>query len=440
MSFAHAYRYARPSAVESSTDGLGCVLVGDHDGLFHGRVQQPRLTAMCLRTLSKTVMARFYMPPNVLAPLLDPVVTVGRETLRFEGFSGCCSTYARLDLSDGAFVDVRERTPGTTNVDFQAPMRAALAKVRDTAPFILEVGKYAVAIDTERDTVVERKVPFPIRWLKGLGEVQAYLARMQLQFVVSRSEALRFVRALPRATRHDTFVAAIGRGLRVTQRASANAVRATGIERLRLIEELIPMANELRVFADQSGSSTWQLDFGSERFTLVLSPERWRGFSGEGQLLATLATANADDVLTRVRACLRWQDQLDPVALATETSIKEAVIHEALAMLAARGLVGFDLATGTWFHRELPFDLAKVEALHPRLKDARKLVATGAVAIKPVGDAIHGCVHSKDVAYQVVLANDGDTCTCPWYAKHRDERGPCKHVLAVQIVAEQAQS
>ena len=109
-------------------------------------------------------------------------------------------------------------------------------------------------------------------------------------------------------------------------------------------------------------------------------------------------------------------------------------------MLAARGLVGFDLATGTWFHRELPFDLAKVAALHPRLKDARKLVATDAVAIKRVGDATHGCVHSKDVAYQVVLANDGDTCTCPWYAKHRDERGPCKHVLAVQIVAEQAQS
>ena len=29
---------------------------------------------------------------------------------------------------------------------------------------------------------------------------------------------------------------------------------------------------------------------------------------------------------------------------------------------------------------------------------------------------------------------DGDRCTCSWYAKHRTDRGPCKHVLNVQIV------
>lgn len=436
MSFAHAYRYARPSAVEPSQDGLGCILVGDQDGLFRGRVQHPRLTAMCLRTLSNTVMARFYVPANVLIQLLDPVVTVGRETLRFEGFSGCCSTYARLDLTEDAFSSVDERTPGTTNVDFQAPMRAALAKVRDTTPFVLEVGKQAVAIDTGEEPVLERKVKFPMRWLKGLGEVQAYLARMEKKFSVSRTEALRFLRGLPRTTRHVTHVEPMGKGLRVTQRASAKSVQATGIERLRLLEDLVPLANELHVFADATGSSTWQLDFGSERFTLVLSPERWRGFSGEGQLLSTLATADADDALGKVRACLRWQDRLDPKALAEEAGIDESLIHEALAMLASRGLVGFDLVTRTWFHRELPFDLDKVEALHPRLKSARKLVADGAVTLRVDDGQTRGTVRSADVDYEVVLQKHGDTCTCPWYAQHRGERGPCKHVLAVQIVAE----
>ncbi|MDR3107935.1 MAG: SWIM zinc finger family protein [Bifidobacteriaceae bacterium] len=24
-------------------------------------------------------------------------------------------------------------------------------------------------------------------------------------------------------------------------------------------------------------------------------------------------------------------------------------------------------------------------------------------------------------------------CTCPWYLKHQADRGPCKHVLAVQL-------
>ncbi len=31
--------------------------------------------------------------------------------------------------------------------------------------------------------------------------------------------------------------------------------------------------------------------------------------------------------------------------------------------------------------------------------------------------------------------DDGWTCTCPWYGKHHGDRGPCKHVLAVQLVA-----
>ncbi|MFV2013036.1 MULTISPECIES: hypothetical protein [unclassified Micromonospora] len=30
---------------------------------------------------------------------LDPVVTGGRDRLRFESFSGCCGVYARLDVT-----------------------------------------------------------------------------------------------------------------------------------------------------------------------------------------------------------------------------------------------------------------------------------------------------------------------------------------------------
>ena len=30
----------------------------------------------------------------------------------------------------------------------------------------------------------------------------------------------------------------------------------------------------------------------------------------------------------------------------------------------------------------------------------------------------------------------GPVLACPWYAKHRNERGPRKHILAVQITLE----
>ena len=59
----------------------------------------------------------------------------------------------------------------------------------------------SIAVQADSERVVERKVPFPARWLKGLGEVQAFMSRMQPRFSIGPAEAIRFVRSLPAATR-----------------------------------------------------------------------------------------------------------------------------------------------------------------------------------------------------------------------------------------------
>jgi hypothetical protein len=161
---------------------------------------------------------------------------------------------------------------------------------------------------------------------------------------------------------------------------------------------------------------------------LALSPESWRGFSGEGGLLRDLASDDGGSI-TKARAMLKWQIALDP----------KKFDKKALAALASRGLVGFDLAAGAYFHRELPFALESLEGMHPRLEDARKLVAAGAVTdVKERAGVIRAEVTAKGGgAYRVqVGAEELGSCTCPWYAKHGTERGPCKHVLAVQLVSE----
>ena len=57
---------------------------------------------------------------------MDPVLTSTASILRLEGFSGCCGVYVRADLPADLFEgDVKGR--GTTNVDFNDPMRNALA-------------------------------------------------------------------------------------------------------------------------------------------------------------------------------------------------------------------------------------------------------------------------------------------------------------------------
>jgi len=70
--------------------------------------------------------ARYFVPNSVLAPIInDPVVTSNVDRLRFESFSGCCGVHARLDVLPDA-LDGAPLTSGTTNVDFNPAMRAAL--------------------------------------------------------------------------------------------------------------------------------------------------------------------------------------------------------------------------------------------------------------------------------------------------------------------------
>ncbi len=235
------------------------------------------------------------------------------------------------------------------------------------------------------------------------------------------------------------WVVPSGNGLRLSQRESEGGLRVAGIERLRLLDELAPLADGLSVFADSRGdASEWQLHFGSLVFHLTISAEVWRGFSGEGQVLADLAAKQRDRLLSLVRGMLKWQAEIRPAEFVgnwDDASVES--LRQAFAALGSRGLVGYDVARGAYFHRELPFDLALVEDLHPRLKSARKLVENKGVRIlQRTEEVIEAEVLGTDVTHRVRLSDAADRCTCPWHAKHQGSRGPCKHILAVQILTE----
>ncbi len=66
------------------------------------------------------------------------------------------------------------KSPGTTNVDFNEPMRAALYKIRREDDVGFSVGRTEVALDVGDTRIVEKKVRLPIRWIRGFSEVQAY--------------------------------------------------------------------------------------------------------------------------------------------------------------------------------------------------------------------------------------------------------------------------
>ena len=193
------YRYARPSSLDA--DGLALATSAPEVApgtYFRGFLERPDMGAAALLTVSRVARTRFYTPPNSLArAFTDPVVTSEPGGLRFESFSGCCGVHARFDvLPDG--LDAEVHAPGTVNVDFNEPMRAALARVSARTPLRLQVGFDAVEVETFEGGAVERRVPLPDRWVKGFSEVQVAAAGLEPALELTGVSAQRFLRGLPK--------------------------------------------------------------------------------------------------------------------------------------------------------------------------------------------------------------------------------------------------
>ena len=442
----YTYEYLHGSQLDQAAGGLKLATFSageePHPYFFEGQLARPKQLADMLRSLMTVVHTRFHVPPAMLTRILamaDPIVTCSDDRLRFEGFSSCCGVYARVDLLPESLHGERFGR-GTTNVDFNQPMLSALSAIRDTDDVQLSVGTDRVELCRKGESVIEKKVKLPVRWLKGLVEVQACQSRMRLVHEIAAIEARRFLRSLPRmkTNRRATWIVAAGRGLRLSQCDTRGGVRVGGLERLRVLEHLASKAKKLKIYADDAtGASGWELVFDDAHFHLVISPEVWRGFSGEGQALESLASDSWKTAMPKVQAGLRWSAVVDIDELVSLSGLDNNSVQSALAALGSRGLVGFDVGESSYFHRELPFDMDQVDQLQPRLRSARKLVDANRVRLVAADDGIEAFVASSDVEHRVRMTERDARCTCPWYAKHADTRGPCKHILATRIVLEE---
>jgi SWIM zinc finger len=439
------YSYLAHSSVELTQSGSEVTLATSggrepHPYFFTGFLGEPRQTAQALLVVGEVARTRYYEPPNMVAARIaaaDPVVTSNLDRLRFESFSACAGVYARLDLEPGV-LDGRPRSWGTTNVDFNPPMRAALARIRDADTMLMNVGHDEVVVTTLEGSSVEKKVPLPKRWLKGFAEVQVVSSQMFRRHELSAVEAGRFLKSLPRTkSRSVAWATPVAKTLRLASRPDSASVCLAGPERLRLLEKLIPFVKSLRVYGaeavrgDEPRASAWELELEGARVVFVLSPELFRGFSGEGGVLSDLDTAD-DDTIDSVAEQLHGEAVIDPSSVAAALEAERSSVQSALGALSAAGRVGYDLGGGAYFHRELPFDREALEELHPRLQGARKLADEGAVLLDDEGDG--ASVRSRDAEYRVRFEDGVARCTCAWFARHGGQRGPCKHVLAVQHV------
>jgi hypothetical protein len=428
--------YPAASTATAEAVHLSAPSTGRSSAFFDGHIRHVVPAARALLVVAEVAASRFHTPASMIAARIraaDPVVTAEPDRLRFESFSQCGGVHARLDLVEDG-LDVVACAPGTTNVDFNEPLRSALSEIARHEPLRLVVGWDELTVQTFGGTVVERRVPLPERWVKGFGEVQVTLAGKALVMELDRVRAQRFISALPGGST-TAWAEPTRSGVRIGHGRRPGAVCLAGSSRLRVLQPLARFATGLRAYADpdtrEPTAVCWALGIPGGRVALTLSPEVPRGFSGEGGLLFDLVDAGAHRDAEVLRRALAGHTRFSMATVSQATSIEPGRARAALTWLGVHGHLGFDPADGMNFWRHLPYPDDLLRSEPQRLRDARSLVAAGAATPEPGGS---WRVISGGAEYRSTVGRDAFSCTCPWGSRHGRSRGPCKHVVAAAIV------
>ncbi len=406
--------------------------------------------------------------------VLDPVITVHPDELFFECFSEDESTYGRLGCSHNIFDQTGEIAFGTTNVDYSAALYDEFQKIRDykTTDFQVDPGGFDVKTQDE-DDYREVKIDLPDSWVRGFLQVSSAATLPGYTFDLHPMDLHNFCFVLkrfkekhgPRSIRFQLSpgepVCAVFEPWGKVVKCSRSIyhgpdraeIRVWGRRRLLVLERLIPVTRKFTVTLLGSGMPSFYVaDMGEMNFTLCLSGWTANDWSRAGNfdLMAPRAEVS-DEVKLKVFQTLESSWSGTPKQLATHSGLFQAEVEGALTAWVQAGRAIYDINKGVYRLRELsrePLPMDELRFSNEREQSATRLVEAGAVS-KLRRTEKNGHQHltakvidgNKSYSPELVIDKDqrivGGQCDCSFFIQNKLHKGPCEHMLAMRLYANQ---
>ncbi len=409
---------------------------------FNGEIIDPVIISGGLLVLADIVSTRYFK--YVPVDQRDPILSAQGDRLRAECFSACNGVYARFDVFQSALDG--EILYGTTNVDIGADLRRSLFNIKKEDRLKFRIGDdgwktfHSKKLDGGgllTDIPIQRPVKMPDRWVRALGNCAMLHKNMKYKFHVEGMQAKAFIAMLPSATGKERsgWLTPTKTAVMLKPREEKNSVYISGLHRLSALKRIMSYVNAIYFYAPESGKAgqmMLEVCMRGASIILSLTAKSYEGYSGEGALLDSLSDLKILEYADRIDDILNFESRLDLDVMSKSMGMIKKDMNAAIELLAVSGKLGFDVREGAFFHRELPDDPDRVLKDNPRLVGAKKLMED---TENIEGNIWH--VKSKDTSYRVIYPTDGRVenakCTCTWYLKHQNSRGPCKHILAVKL-------
>lgn len=418
--------------------------VEDNPLFFNGEIINPTIVSGGLLVLADIVGTRYFN--YVPVAQRDPILCAQGDRLRAECFSACNGVYARLDVFQSALDG--DILYGTTNVDIGADLRKSLFNIKQGERLKFRIGDdgfktlHSKNIDggVLTDIHIQRPVKMPDRWVRALGNCAILHQNMEYKFHIEGIQAKTFIAMLLAATGKERsgWLTPTKTGVMLKPREEKNSVYISGLHRLSALKRIMSNVNSVYFYAPKDGEPGQmmiEVCMTGANITLSLTAKSYEGYSGEGALLDSLSDLKILECSDRIDSILNFESRLDIDKMSKSVGMIKSDTNAALELLAVSGKLGFDVREGAFFHRELPDDPDRVLKDNPRLIGAKKLIEDTEYSEDNIWH-----VKSVNTTYRVIYPADENIdnakCTCTWYLKHKNGRGPCKHILAVKLKKE----